>query len=183
MSKAMVFWFTGLSGSGKTTIAERAAKILSRGDKRVKLLDGDVIRKKVTSHLSFTPKDIKENNKIIANLCLDNIANYDYVLIPVISPFYEARMLAKKIIGDNFYLVYVRASLDEIIKRDPKGLYKRALSGEIKNFIGIDKDTPYQPPRNADLVLDTEKEGPDESVGRLVHFIMKKNCFQEAHSE
>jgi|SRR3989339_2263690 len=176
MSKTLVFWFTGLSGSGKTTLVKEAESLLAGPKKKIKVYDGDLVRQQINKNLKFTPRDIKENNKIIAKLCLKDINSnrYDYIFVPVISPFEESRGQAKKILGSTFSLVYCRSSLEGVIKRDPKGLYKKALSGQLSNFIGIAKEVPYQPPANADLVLDTEKQDLKTCVTHLINFISLK---------
>lgn len=166
-----VFWFTGLSGSGKTKIVDTVCRDLLKAGKKVMVYDGDAVRSGINRNLTFSPADIKENNRVIAELCKRERERYDYIFVPVISPFSKIRRFAKEIIGDPFYLIYVKASLDEVIRRDAKGLYKKALTGEIKNFIGVSGDTPYQAPRNADLVLDTEAEDAGASANRLMDFI------------
>ncbi|MDD5356344.1 MAG: adenylyl-sulfate kinase [Candidatus Omnitrophica bacterium] len=176
MKKTLIFWFTGLSGSGKSTIVRRAAALLSRRGKKIKVYDGDTVRKKVNRHLSFSPRDIHENNKIIARLCLSDIKNnkYDYVFVAVISPFLRSRKQVKKIVGSSLYLIYCKSSINKVISRDPKGLYKKALSGRIKNFIGIDEKVPYQAPVRANLVLDTGNKSVSVCVKRFISFINSK---------
>lgn len=176
MKKVLVFWFTGLSGSGKTTIANETAQLFLKRNKKVKLFDGDVIREKVNKHLSFSPGDIRENNKIMAELCVKDNADCDYIFVTAISPFEDSRGMARRIVGDCLYFVYVKASLNEVVKRDPKGLYRKALSGEIKYFIGIDKNVPYHVPKHPDLVLDTEKEDIKACIDRLTQFINIKEA-------
>lgn len=171
MKRAKVYWFTGLSGSGKTTIVERLVKILEGRGKKVKIYDGDAVREKLNKHLKFSPQHIMENNRIISQLCLDDIYSYDYIFTPIISPFSVARDNARKMIGNSFYLIYVKASLSEVSLRDPKGLYKEALSGKIKNFIGIDEHVPYEVPDNADLILDTEHNDVQVCVSKLLEFV------------
>lgn len=171
MKRAKVYWFTGLSGSGKTTIVEGLVKILKSRGKKVKIYDGDAVRAKLNKHLQFTPQDIIENNRIISQLCMDNIYRYDYIFTPIISPFSVSRENARKKIGDSFYLIYVKASLPEAMRRDTKGLYKEAMSGKIKNFIGIDENVPYEAPINADLILDTEHNDAKECISKLLKFI------------
>jgi len=176
MRRALTFWLTGLSGSGKTTIVNEAQRLLLKANKKVKVYDGDAVRERINRSLTFSPEHIRENNKIIAELCLkDTKSNqYDYILVPVISPFQESRELAKGIIGSSFFLIYCKSSLEEVVKRDPKGLYKKALAGQISNFIGIDKNVPYQPPQDADLVLDTENQDLKTCVTELMDFISLK---------
>src|SRR3989338_2805235 len=122
---AKVLWFTGLSGSGKTTIALALQKELEKRNKKFKVFDGDVVRQKLHKHLGFTPEDIKENNRLIAELCLKQINKYDFILVPIISPFRESRENARKILGNSFIEVYVKALLETVIERDVKVYYKK----------------------------------------------------------
>jgi adenylyl-sulfate kinase len=174
MKKALVFWLSGLSGSGKTTLVDHAVRRLAGSGKRIRIFDGDVVRKEINRHLTFSPEDIRENNRIIADLCLQNIQGFDYIFVPVISPFQESRNHARKMLGGSFYLIYCKASLDEVIRRDPKGLYRKALSGELADVIGVHKHVPFEPPADADLVLDTENETLETCVGRFLDFIKGK---------
>src|SRR3989344_9374033 len=147
-SNGTILWFTGLSGSGKTTIAENLKKKLEQKGKKVEVLDGDVVRSNLHKNLGFSPEDIHENNRLLALLAKEKADNVDYVLLPIISPFREDRDKARAVLGKNFVEVFIEASLQECIKRDVKGHYKKALAGEIKNFIGIAEENPYQPPIN-----------------------------------
>ena len=171
MRRASVIWFTGLSGSGKTTIAGEVSRRLSEFGKKIKIYDGDTVRKKTNKHLTFTPEHILENNRSIARMCLKDLKEYDCIFVPIISPFFKCRRIAKDILKDSFYLVYVKASIKKVMQRDPKGLYKHASAGRIKNFIGLDKKVPYQAPKKADLVLDTEKEDVESCADRLFRFV------------
>lgn len=166
-----VLWFTGLSGSGKTTIANCLYKKLLKINYKVKILDGDEIRDSIHTDLAFSPKDIELNNQKIAYLCKEIVESYDTIIVPIISPFSRSRKLARKIIGVEFFEIYIKASLDNVISRDVKGLYKKALAGEIDNFIGIDPIVPYEIPKFPDLTLDTNKEKISESVTKLLKFI------------
>ena len=171
MKKALVFWMTGLSGSGKTTIANRFCELAEQEGKAICILDGDSIRSNMHRHLSFTPQDIKKNNKLIAQLCLNQMDNYDFVIVSIISPFAECRKIARQMIGDQFIEVYIKVSLDTAIERDAKGIYKKALNGKIENFIGISPNTPYESPEKADITLDTEKFSVDEAANILMEFV------------
>ncbi|TRZ53308.1 adenylyl-sulfate kinase [bacterium] len=168
MMDTWVLWFTGLSGSGKSTIADKVSIILSQSRKKVAIFDGDVIRNTIHKGLRFTPEDIKENNRKVALLCLENKGLYDFILVPVISPFHESRAYARNVLSPCFIEIYVKADLSECIKRDVKGLYKDALSGLIDNFIGISPSTPYEEPLDPDICLDTIRQDVDESVSQLL---------------
>ncbi|HTZ42131.1 MAG TPA: adenylyl-sulfate kinase [Candidatus Omnitrophota bacterium] len=171
MVHAKVLWFTGLSGSGKTSIAKKVEEYLLLHDKRVLILDGDAVREKLHKHLGFTPEDIKENNRLISEICAKEKENYDFILVPVISPFRESRKKAKHLLGQDFIEIYINCPLDACIKRDVKGLYKRALAGEVQNFIGISKNVPYEPPENPDIEIETDKEGIEAAVNKIISFI------------
>ena len=169
-----VLWFTGLSGSGKTTIAKGLSTELKKCGNKVKIFDGDEIRESKHTELRFTPKDIELNNKKIALLCKSLIASYDFIIVPIISPFSRSRELARQLIGSTFCEIYIKSSLATVIKRDIKGLYKKALEGKIDNFIGIDSSVPYQPPKNPNLILDTEKETKSVSIKKILKFVLDK---------
>ena len=166
-----ILWFTGLSGSGKSTIADKLKRDFESEGKKVLILDGDVVREKLHKHLGFSREDIKENNRLIAELAKKEINNYDLIIIPVISPYIEDRKMAKEIIGDSFIEVFANRSIESCIKNDVKGLYKKALAGEIKNFIGIAESNPYESPKSADIELYTDKESVDESVKKINTFL------------
>src|SRR5438874_2199244 len=126
MSQALVAWFTGLSGSGKSTIAHLVTEQLRASGRRVLVLDGDAVRDREHRHLVFTPADIRENNRLIAELCRRSLGDTDVILVPVISPFRDARAAARAQLGAVFHEVYIKASLEAVSSRDPKGLYRRA---------------------------------------------------------
>lgn len=180
MSKARIFWFTGLSGSGKTTIATGLAEFLERRGKKVLLLDGDKIRVKINRHLGFSREDILLNNSSVIQMCKDGLLDYDYILVAVISPFSQSREKAREVLGKYFYEIYVKASLETLIQRDTKGFYQRALNGEIENFIGIDKNIPYVPPSKPEVIIDTEKQGPRDSIEQLIKFILQEESALKA---
>jgi len=166
-----VLWFTGLSGSGKTTIAINLFKELIRKNYKAKILDGDEIRESIHTDLGFSPEDIELNNQKVASLCKKLVKEYDIIIVPIISPFSRSRKLARKIIGAEFVEVYIKSSLANVISRDVKGLYKKALKGEIDNFIGIASNVPYEIPKSPDFTLDTNEEKISESVTKLLKFI------------
>lgn len=165
----IVVWFTGLSGSGKSTIAEALKKKLQQQNKSVEILDGDVVRNTIHKKFSFSREDIRENNKLIAELARKSTV--DIVLVPIISPYREDRMMAKSIIGKEFVEVFINCPLEQCIKKDVKGLYKKALAGEINDFIGIATSNPYEYPENPDIEIKTDVLSVDESVHKILTLI------------
>lgn len=168
-----VIWFTGLSGSGKTTIALKLKSELESKGNIVDILDGDVVRCTLNKHLGFSREDIKENNRLIAELAKEKIKSADFVLVPIISPYQEDRSMAKSIIGDSFIELFVDASLKTCIGRDVKGHYKKALKGEIKDFIGVSESNPYEPPTNPHIEVKTDKENVEGSVNNILKQLTK----------
>ncbi len=171
-SKAKILWFTGLSGSGKTTIAELLKIEFEKREKKVKVFDGDVIRNTLHTKLGFSPEDIKENNQLILELCKKEIGNYDFILVPIISPFRESRTLARQSFGNDFIEIFFNCPLEECKRRDVKGLYLKAEKGEIQNFIGI--HVPYEPPENPEITLNTYSESVLDSIKKIIDFLNKK---------
>ena len=151
--RGMVFWFCGLSGAGKSTIARAFEKQLFDEHKQVYVLDGDNIRHGLNSDLKFSMEDRSENLRRLAHLA-DILADAGFiVLVPAISPLKTQRDLAKSIIKSKFVEVYVSTSLNVCIDRDTKGLYKKALAGEIKDMTGI--GSPFEIPENPDIKIDS----------------------------
>ena len=164
-----VLWFTGLSGSGKTTIAELLKREFDKFGKNYVVFDGDEVRRKLHRHLGFTPKDIKENNRLIVGLCNEAIEGVDYIIVPIISPFRESREEARKVFGEKFVEIYVNCSYNECRKRDPKGLYMKAENGRLENFIGL--HIPYEPPKNPEIEIDSIRNRPEEAVKKILSFL------------
>ena len=154
--RAQVLWFSGLSGSGKTTLVQALEKELVQKGFQVKILDGDDIRKIYHQRLGFSREDIKKNNHFAVELCLREQSDFDFVLVSMISPFEDLREYARVKIGLKCNQIYIKTSLEACMKRDVKGLYKKALRGEIENFIGLDPKAPYEIPKKPDLILETE---------------------------
>jgi len=167
LEKGLVAWLTGLPGSGKTTIAGRVAERLRAEGYRVELIDGDWARKTVSVGSGFTREERMNHLRRIAWITRLLARNGVVVLASFVSPYRDARRMVREIVEEEapFLEIYVKASLETVIRRDPKGLYKKALAGEIKHMTGI--DDPYEPPENPWLVIDTDKASVEESVDLL----------------
>jgi adenylyl-sulfate kinase len=160
--KGFTAWFTGLSGAGKSTIAEMLYHELEARDMKTEILDGDVVRQNLSKGLGFSKEDRDTNIMRIAFVADLLTRNGVATICCPISPYKETRDAAREMIG-NFVEIYVHATVDEIAEhRDPKGLYKKALAGEIKNFTGV--DDPYEAPEDPELVVDTLNQTPEESL-------------------
>lgn len=165
-----MIWLTGLSGSGKSTLANLLENILYTEDVRTYLLDGDNLRHGVNRNLGFDTEDRKENIRRAAEVGKLFVDAGVVVLAAVISPFEEDRQVARSIFeAGEFVEVYVKCTLEECELRDPKGLYKKARTGEIQNFTGITH--PYEEPLNPELVLDTSVLSLDKALKKLLEFI------------
>jgi len=165
MNRGFVVWLTGLPGSGKTTIARILEKILRESGMNVEVLDGDEIRKNLNPDLGFSKEDRETHIKRVVYLSKLLARNDVAVIVSLISPYRAVREYARKELR-NFVEVWVKCSLQTCINRDPKGLFKRALNGEIKNLTGL-QDT-YEEPLNPELIVDTEMEKPEESTMRVI---------------
>jgi len=164
MNNGFCIWLTGLSGSGKTTIAQGLLKHFE-GVKHIEAMDGDEIRKGLSRDLGFSKEDRNEHNRRVIFCSKLLSRNGVIVVVALISPYRETRAYAKGEIP-NTMEVFVKAPIEVCIERDPKGLYKKALAGEIKQFTGI--DDPYEEPLNPELVVETDKETPEESVNKIL---------------
>lgn len=163
--KGFTLWFTGLSGSGKSTIAERVALKLERRGLPVEILDGDVVRTHLSKGLGFTREDRDENIKRVGFVCQLLSRHGVIAIASVISPYREARDHNRQTIK-NFVEVYTRCPVEVCAERDLKGLYQKAQAGEIKGFTGV--DDPYEPPLKAEVVCHTDKETVDQSVDKVL---------------
>ena len=161
-------WLTGLSGSGKSTIAGELLTRLNSLELSSEILDGDIIRKHLCIDLGFSAKDRETNVLRVAYLC--NLLNKHGIntIVAMISPSSEVRNKVRSSL-DNFIEIYVNCPLDECIKRDPKGLYQKALAGEILEFTGI--SSPYDSPKNPELILKTSEEDIQQSVQKILAYL------------
>lgn len=171
--RGIMIWFTGLSGSGKSTVAIALERELSSRGLLCRILDGDNIRSGINNNLGFTADDRRENIRRIAEVGKLFVDTGIITLAAFISPDNEMRRMASDIIGaDSFLEVYVSTPLEECERRDVKGLYAKARRGEIKNFTGI--SAPFEAPTSPALDLDTSKLSLQESVERLLQLIIPK---------
>jgi adenylylsulfate kinase len=164
-TRGFVVWFTGLSGAGKSTLAEALAPELRALGKRVELLDGDIVRTHFSSGLSFSREDRDTNVARVAFVSHLLARNGVITLVAMISPFRDARDRARATIGE-FVEVHVAPPLEECIKRDVKGLYKRALAGEIAHFTGV--NDPYEAPSKPEIEIDTSRISIEAAVRQIL---------------
>ena len=170
--KGTCFWLTGLSGSGKTTIAKLTAKKLHSDGILTQVLDGDNIRLGINNNLTFSEADRTENIRRIAEITKLFIENGVVTICCFISPTKKMRSLAKKIIGSkDFNEIFVNTSLKDCKKRDTKGLYKKAVLGEIKNFTGV--SAPFEEPISAELIIPTQNLSAEDSSRILYNFALQ----------
>jgi adenylylsulfate kinase len=170
---SFVVWFTGLSGSGKSTIANLVEEQLFKKNIKAFSLDGDNIRTGLNKGLGFSEEDRYENLRRIAEVTKLFIDSGTVVVASFVSPLINDRFLVKEIVGEeNFIEVFVNTSLEECERRDVKGLYKKARTGEIPNFTGI--SAPYESPENPDIEIRTEEVTKKLAVEQIMHFLEKK---------
>ena len=165
MAKGFTLWFTGLSGSGKSTLAERVRDLLLERGMKVEVLDGDVVRQNLSKGLGFSQEDRDINIRRIGFVCNLLTRNEVVAIGAAISPYRAIRDENRKLIG-RFVEVYCKCDIDTLKNRDPKGLYEKALRGEIENFTGV--SDPYEAPEKAEVVVDTAAEDIDTSVDRII---------------
>ena len=176
--KGFTLWFTGLSGSGKTTISKLIEAELHSRRNRLEILDGDVVRENLSKGLGFSKEDRDTNIRRIAVVADLLSRNGVPVITAAISPYREIRDEARETMGDRFIEVFVKASVEVCAERDTKGLYAKAFAGEIKEFTGV--SDPYEEPLNAEVVLDTENETPEESAGKLILLLEQRQLIPAA---
>jgi adenylylsulfate kinase len=164
--RGFTLWFTGLSGAGKTTIAEIVERELRQRHGKIEVLDGDIVRTNLSKGLGFSRED-RDTNVLRIGFVADLLTrNGVGVIVSAISPFKEVRDQVRRNVGEDFVEVFVDAPLDVCAERDVKGLYKKAFAGEIEQFTGV--SDPYEPPAAPELHIKTNEEEPHESARRVI---------------
>src|SRR5215211_4498134 len=176
--KGFTLWFTGLSGSGKTTITNQLVKALRKRSVPLEVLDGDIVRENLSKGLGFSKEDRDTNIRRIAFVADLLSRNGVPVITAAISPYREIRDEARRLMGYRFIEVFVKASVEVCAERDVKGLYEKAFKGEIKEFTGV--SDPYEPPLNAEITLDTEHQSPEESGAKLLALLEERQLIPAA---
>ena len=176
--KGFCLWFTGLSGSGKSTITTHLVKELRKRGSKLEVLDGDVVRENLSKGLGFSKEDRDTNIRRIAFVANLLSRNDVPVITAAISPYRDIRDEARQMMGDRFVEAYVKASVEVCEQRDVKGLYAKARSGEIKEFTGV--SDPYEPPQNPELVLETERQSPEESAKQILVYLEERELIPAA---
>jgi len=172
--KSTIIWFTGLSGSGKSTLAYALEDALHKNNFKSYVLDGDNIRQGLCKDLGFSDNDRTENIRRIGEISRLFMDSGVIVLTAFISPFINDREIARKLVNKNEFIeVFCASPLDICEKRDPKGLYKKARSGEIPYFTGI--SSPYEKPENPEIVLQTSQLSIDDCIGKLIQYLEEKD--------
>ena len=164
MHKGFTLWFTGMSGAGKSTISAIIEQHLRAAGAKVEVLDGDVVRTHLSKGLGFSKEDRDINIRRIGFVCELLSRNGIIAIVAAISPYRAVREEVRSRIP-NFVEVYVHCPVDVLAERDVKGLYKKALAGEIANFTGV--SDPYEPPANPEVTVDSSRETPSESAGKI----------------
>ena len=163
--KGVTLWFTGLPCSGKSAVADLLAERLKDRGYRVERLDGDIVRQSLSRDLGFSKEDREENIRRVAFVAKLLTRNDVFVLTSFISPYRDVRAHARREIG-RFLEVYTKCSLEECLRRDVKGMYKKAIEGQIKEFTGV--SDPYEEPVDPEILLETDKETLEESAAKVL---------------
>jgi len=171
-AQGFAIWFTGLPCAGKTTVADRVAEKLKKMDLRTERLDGDIVRKSLTKDLGFSKEDRATNIDRVTFVAKLLSRNGVATLVSFVSPYIKKRKQAREE-TTNFIEVYVKCSIEVCKERDVKGMYAKALRGEIKDFTGV--DDPYEEPANAEIILETDKETIDQSVNKVIEYLKNSN--------
>jgi adenylylsulfate kinase len=172
VTEGFTLWFTGFSGAGKSTLANLAAEELRERGYRVEVLDGDDVRTNLSRGLGFSKQDRDSNIRRIGYVCKLLERNGVIAISAAISPYRDTRLEVRRE-HERFFEVYVRCPLATVIERDVKGLYGKALKGDIPNFTGV--SDPYEEPENPELVIDTHLESREESVAKLIGALESHN--------
>jgi adenylylsulfate kinase len=180
MKKGCTIWFTGMSGSGKTTLANAVQGILLERGLNVEILDGDIIRTNLSKGLGFSKEDRDINIRRVGFVCNLLTRNGAIAIAACISPYRSIRDENRTLVG-RFVEVYCKAPLEVLVERDPKGLYKKALAGEIKNFTGV--SDPYEEPEKPEVVVETNTETIEESVNKIIRTLELMGYIPAAESE
>jgi adenylylsulfate kinase len=176
--QGFTLWFTGLSGSGKTTITTHLVKELRKRGVPLEVLDGDIVRENLSKGLGFSKEDRDTNIRRIAFVANLLSRNGVPVITAAISPYREIRNEARELMDSRFVEVYAKAPLEVCEERDVKGLYAKARSGEIKEFTGI--SDPYEPPENPEILVETDKQSPEESAKQILDFLEERGLIPPA---
>ena len=164
-----------MSGVGKSTLSEYAKSELENLGYNILIIDGDVVRENYDIKLGFGKNDVENNNLNVARICKKERCNYDAILVPIISPLEIVRSTGRNILYPGFYLVYIKADIESLKNRDPKGLYKKADDGDINDLIGYSNSNPYEAPTNYDCLVNTSKFSDIKiSKEKFTQFVLKK---------
>jgi len=179
--KSAILWYTGLSGAGKSTLANKVEEKLFERGIHTYVLDGDNIRHGLNKGLGFSTEDRKENIRRIGEVSKLFVDAGAFVSTAFISPYREDRDMVRQLVSDGEFIeIYVNAPLDVCEERDPKGLYKKARAGEIKNFTGI--DDPYEAPENAELTIYTGEKTLEECAAEVISYLESNGYMEEMES-
>ena len=179
MSQGVTLWFTGLSGAGKSTLSNLIAEELRRRGLQVEILDGDEVRTNLSKGLGFSKEDRDTNIKRIGYVCKLLTRNGVVAISAAISPYKEIRDYNRQQIG-RFVEIYVQCSIEALTQRDVKGLYKKALAGEIQNFTGI--SDPYEAPEHPEITVDSERQTKEESLQAILDYLEQHGWIPKAAS-
>ena len=180
MKQGSVFWCTGMSGVGKSTLASYAKNELEEKGKSVLILDGDVVRDNYRVKLGFDRQDVKKNNFNVAKICSHERKQYDLLIVPIISPIETVRRKLREILSPNYHLIYITAKITSLRERDTKKLYEKADQGKITDLIGYSVSNPYDIPTDYDLKIDTSNPSDIEKCkNEFVEYLLNyenANC-------